>query len=85
MNLNIYTVKDKQAENYAQPWTAPNHVVAIRTLATEVNRHDTANMLNQYPDQFELRLSGTFDTDTGVIQPENQLIAKCETLIRGEK
>lgn len=85
MMLNLYAIKDIEANTYAQPWTAPNHVVALRTCSQEVNRAHEANMIYTNSIDFELRHMGSFDCDTGEIKPENQLVANLATLKKGEE
>lgn len=82
MNMKLYSLKDTKAGNFDRVWPAPNHVVALRTVTPEVNRKDPANMINSNPEDFELYCVGTFDSDTGSVDPELTLIAALITLVK---
>jgi len=65
--MKIYSVRDKRANEYGQPMAMPTDAHAVRSFTQEVNRTDTANMLNQYPEDFAIYHVGTFDSETGCI------------------
>lgn len=72
--MKIYSVRDKKAAEFGQPMAMPTDAHAVRSFTQEVNRADTANMLNQYPEDFAIYRVGTFDQDTGDITPETTML-----------
>jgi len=72
--MKIYSVRDKRANEYGQPMAMPTDAHAVRSFQQEVNRTDSNNMLNQYPEDFSLWHIGTFSPETGEIQPEHNIL-----------
>lgn len=74
MKLNVYSLFDRAALSYGHPFYAINDAVAQRTFYDAVRRAD-GQMLQQHPDDFELRHIASFDDEKGSFEP-----ALCLTL-----
>lgn len=84
--MKIYSVYDKAAKSYHNPYTAPNDVHAIRSFRMEVNRPSDTNVVYHNTGDFTLHRCGAFDTDTGIVTPETPtVIAEASALINKEK
>jgi len=67
--MNLYSIRDKKANDFGTPMAMPTDAHAVRAFQQEVNRADTGNMLNQYPEDFAIYKIGTFDSYNGDIAP----------------
>lgn len=76
---NIYAIKDIKGGEYNTPFFQMTDAHALRIFRTEVNRASDQNLIYLYPEDFELFRLGTFESETGKIEPEN------ERLISGPK
>ena len=80
MILQLYSVHDRQADSFANPMYMLAPGQAIRSFADEINRAAADNPLYAHPDDFDLYLLGTFDTNTGEFshpsRPEKIAIGK---------
>lgn len=77
MKLNIYSLKDRKS-GYANPYLLQNDEIAIRDLKTAVN-DEKANVINKFPEDFELTRIGEFDTETG------EIVSKVEFIINARE
>ena len=76
----ICTVFDSASETYAQPFFIQTVGAAIRSFGDEANRADS--QINQHADDFTLHKVGTWDYNTGTIEPQRpQLLARAKDLI----
>lgn len=82
MILKIFAVRDHKTSQYANPMFLVTEGHAIRTFSDEVNRKDDNNILNKHPSDFALFTLGEYDTETGIIKPEQpkQLITAEQVL-----
>lgn len=64
---NIYAVYDRKAQSYLPIFQAQREATAVRSFNEALMNPELP--LNQYPSDFDLCHLGSFDTDTGVIQP----------------
>lgn len=81
---SIYSVYDNQTKTFNMPFFAANDPTALRSFKNEANRADAANTIYTNPEDFSLVKLGTFNEDTGEIQPVDkpELIAKALTLVQ---
>lgn len=74
MKMNLYSVYDKKADSYGNPFYMPTDATASRLFADQVLDASKPSLLNQHPEDFRLNRVGSFDTDTGLVvsltQPE---------------
>jgi hypothetical protein len=77
MILNIYAVRDSAVEAFLQPFFAPTHASAIRSLTEAVN--DPQHTFNKQAKYYALYHLGGFDDSTGSLHPPEA--QKCEFLI----
>lgn len=61
----IFSIYDKKSENYSNPFTAVNKVVAIRDLTSTME--DKEILLYKYASDYSLNEIGVFNTETGEI------------------
>ena len=78
MKSGIYSIYDKAADLYLNPWIAGSPGLANRTFTDEVNRNAEQNNLYHHPDDFLLCQLGYIDQKTGIIEafPDPQLVTK---------
>ncbi len=67
MEMGIFSVYDGAAEQYMEPWFARNDATARRSFGVAVN--EESHNFQKFPDDFVLFRLGTFNGDTGVIDP----------------
>lgn len=67
MIKNIYSVFDKKAQVFSNPFTTLNHGTAIRSFDQACK--DPGTELSMYPNDFTLFCIGTFDDEFGTITP----------------
>lgn len=67
MIFNLYSMEDKLAGIYYQPFQCSAHPVALR-LFTELT-NDPTSMVYNNPSDYYLVQVGTFDDSTGIISP----------------
>jgi len=72
--MKIYSVHDKRANEYGALMAMPTDAHAVRSFTQEVNRTDTGNMLNQFPEDFALHYMGEFNQENGQILPANTML-----------
>lgn len=64
MQVNFYSVFDKKAEAYMQPFAMQSDGVAIRSFSDEVNKE--GSNLNGHPEDYVLCFLGTFEDHDGL-------------------
>jgi len=69
--MKLYSVHDKRANEYGAIMAMATDAHAVRSFTQEVNREDTGNMRNQFPEDFALHSLGEFNQETGLITHEN--------------
>lgn len=79
--LQMYTVKDKKADAYLQPFTTQTKGLAIRMIQGTLEQQD--NNLSKYPEDFSLWKIGEFDENSGIIQglQEPELVSQLTDLV----
>lgn len=83
MLKQVFSVYDKKAKIFCQPFYAENSEVAIRSFAYAAN--DKTVDLGRYPTDFDLFKLGSFDDQTGKFdlhEPEH--LASAFTLVNEE-
>jgi hypothetical protein len=83
MNINMYSVYDKKAEVYSQPFTAINDEVAQRIIKNCVNNPEHNYGLN--PEDYQLLKVGEFNDSEGQIIEDQKPILDLITLKKVEK
>lgn len=68
MELKIYSIYDKAAKAFTQPFFMHNKGLAIRAFSDNVNS-EQENNISKHPEQFLLYEMGQWDDVTGVIIP----------------
>jgi len=57
--MRIYTVYDKKAKTFSEPFSRQNDGQAMRSFQVEIN--DTRSLYNRYPEDFALYFIAEFD------------------------
>lgn len=67
MELKIYSIRDAKAEIYNAPFFQKTHGEAERNFTQLVN--DEKSTVAKFPEDFDLYFLGTYDDNTGKVQP----------------
>lgn len=67
MKLNIYALFDSQIAAFAQPYFSPTNGSALRAFSDHVN--DKNSPVNKHPGDYSVYQLGSYDDQTGEIQP----------------
>lgn len=67
---------DRAVEAYAPIMTVNTRAEALRSFRHECNNKQSP--INQHPTDYELHQLGTYDDQTGTIQPHRELLARAE-------
>lgn len=70
MIMQLFAVYDKRAGEYSPPQCYPTYGVAERAFSDAINAPDSH--LNKHPEDYNLQLLGTYETEKGVIMPNHQ-------------
>ena len=65
METIMYTVYDSKGKVFQRPKYARNETDVRRAVEHIVNTQAEGNLLNEYPEDFEVYSLGTFDDQTG--------------------
>ena len=68
MIVQIYSVYDKKASSYLQPFYIQNEGMAIRAISELV--HDTDHAFHKHSEDYALFRIGLYDDSKGTIEPE---------------
>jgi len=82
MRTFVYSVYDKKAGSYGQPFTSNHEAHALRSVQQAAN--DLQSSLGQYPSDFTLYKIGYFDDASGELVPDKSLtfITEVISLVR---
>lgn len=71
MIVNVYSIYDRKALVYNQPFFAPTDGAAVRMLSDVVS--DRNSNINRHPADFVLYLVGVYDDQKGALLPLDPL------------
>lgn len=79
---SVLSVYDVALKAYGRPFVAPTVAAGARAVADEVNAPGTE--LNKHAADYRLFLLGTFDDDSGLLQPlaTPELVNNCTAYLR---
>jgi len=85
MQLSVFSIKDKKANLFNQPFAVRTAAEAMRSVAQAAQ--DAQTSLGSFPEDFALYLVAHFDDDTGVmhVPKEPTRIEEISNLIRSAK
>lgn len=66
MILYVFSVRDRAANVFGQPFFGLSTGAAIRGFGDEINRKAENNQLNKHPADFDLYILGEYDDSRGV-------------------
>lgn len=66
MNMKIFAIFDKKANAYLRPFTLPSAAHAVREVSEVMQR---PGPFSDYPEDFTLFEIGSFDEESGEVQP----------------
>lgn len=72
MKKNLYSVYDCVSCLFDTPFSAVNHLSAIRAFRDTAMHPDS--FISQHPSDFELYFLGTFDAEVGSLIPANRVV-----------
>ena len=73
MKLKLFSIYDSKAKNYDRVITLRTTEEAIRSFSYSIN--DEKHQYSTYPEDFVLFELGTYDEDTGMIEPYSSPIS----------
>lgn len=79
MKMRMYSLYDRTAKAFGQPFFQPNDAVAQRVTQTLVNNPEAT--MHSYPNDFELWLIGEYDDNQGIVVPLKDKVLDVETLV----
>lgn len=71
MKMSVYSIFDRKALVYHQPYFALNHAVAVRTLSDAVA--DPNSMFGRHPNDYVLYCIGQYDDSKGSMESSSPL------------
>lgn len=71
MEMKIFSIQDKVADFFMNPFHCRTIGEAERTFTNAVSTLDVNNLMSKHPDNFALYYVGEFNEATGVITPRN--------------
>lgn len=74
MTYNLYSIYDKDAQEYGPLFNAKNDVVASRYVEEMVK--DVS-----HPDSYALYLMGEYDTENGIVNTKVEFVSDCSDLV----
>jgi len=77
MRFPILCIKDRVANRYKPPMTFASIPEAIREFTVGINNTTGQNLMNKYPDDFELVHTGMFDDETGKSYANDDVTVVC--------
>lgn len=79
----LFVIKDRAVDSYNMPFAQGSSAEAVRNFKDQVNDDPKTNSIAKHPDDYDLYLIGTYDPDTGTINPEQhpQLVARGKDLV----
>lgn len=80
MKCSMYCLKDCKA-GFKQPYIDVNNALAIRHVGNALQDKNQEFSLN--PEDFELWKVGSFDTDTGILEPDLVHIINVQDILDG--
>jgi hypothetical protein len=82
MKMFLFGIRDSKVAGFGNPMVFQARGQAIRSVADEINgvHGSEVSVLKQHPEDFELFELGSFDTDTGVIEPKLESVCPCSDL-----
>lgn len=84
MKLNVYSIYDKIADEYSLPFFNVKEQLAVRDFSAVVNMD--GSKIKDNPDDFELFLVGSFDTESACFDDlENSFVCNATSLLRKEE
>lgn len=81
MIRNIYSVYDKKASSCLGIFEQPNDLVAIRDFSQVCSHEDEKNMINKFAEDYDLLRLGKYDTETGELTVDKQIIAEAKDYV----
>lgn len=80
--VNLYSVKDKVAEQFMPEFRSVNDLKAIQGFVDALT--DEKSIMSKHAEEYELYKIGTFNEKTGEIISEIKLVTKGEEYVTGK-
>lgn len=69
--INLFSIFDKKAQAFSNPFVDLNEATAQRTIEQILRDNQPQNLYAQYPNDYELHYIGELNAETGNISQEN--------------
>lgn len=70
MRLHLYSIRDRKASVYLAPFVSRSETDALRQISASLRDSQIADTpIGQHPEDFTLTRVGSFDDETGQIEP----------------
>lgn len=79
MKTYIFSVRDRATDQFGSPMFMLSKGQAIRSFADEINKKNPENMLCNHPEDYDLYLLGSWESDDGQFEthaPQQVAIGK---------
>jgi hypothetical protein len=67
MKINLFSIYDKKAQSFSEPFKDINDATAQRTMENLLRDKRADNLVAAHPLDYELHYFGEMDTDTGIV------------------
>lgn len=78
--MKIFSMFDRKAGNYIQPFSETSTIAALRGFEVAVN--EGKSTFARFPDDFELHELASFDPHTGELVPQIQNLGSARTVLK---
>lgn len=82
MKHTVVAIRDIKADRFQAPATVQHRMQALRSFQSEANTQREGNVLQQYPEDFELWQIAFYDDETGKFEDAPELIARANDLVQ---
>lgn len=79
MKVSMFAIYDKKANSFQSPFTAVSPGVAERMVREEMS--EDALLMRRHSEDFQLWSLGSFDTESGNIEPNLSHLVACSALL----
>lgn len=84
MKLGMYAIYDKMT-GFMQPQFYQNDGQAVRAFEYDITSQEM-NLIKANPEDFNLQKVGTYDTDTGLVEPEQiKILCDAGVILRNKE
>ena len=83
MKHGVFSIRDTCVQAFHLPMVFQNRAGAVRALGDAVNRPGQDNAYFQHPEHYQWYEIGSFDDETGVLEPlVPEFVVDCQSLVK---